>query len=437
MIFRARLLIFTPMLYYLLRPVVRLAFQAFYRKIWITGLENVPRGVPLILTANHPTAFVDPCFLACFSGRTLHFMTRGDVFVSRFVRFLLDQVHLIPIYRFHDGYANLRRNEQSFAKARKVLSLNGAVLVMAEGRLVHEKRLRPIQKGAARIGFEAMEKHGLPDVWIQPVALNYTRADRGRTELMVDFAPAFPLTGFSETYSTDQRAALAAVTERIDRELRERVVQLPLGEDERRLDLLLEIRRNDDRVPILPVLETDHSRLERELALVKDFGDLPEEKRSGLRDVIDRYMDSLDRARVSDEAVAIGFRSESAPPVAALASLLQKVCFLPHALPVVLAQSLTARLVRSIDFRSSILLGLATFGWLIWSAITLFAVSLAGGWSVLPWFLLLWIATAAMAVPLSVWKERHSLARSYGRTKDAVRSELFSLRQKVVKTMEG
>lgn len=425
------------MLYFLLRPVVRLAFQAFYRKIWITGLEKVPRGVPLIFTANHPTAFVDPCFLACFSGRTLHFMTRGDVFVNRFVRFLLDQVHLIPIYRFHDGYANLRRNEDSFAKARRVLSGNGAVLVMAEGRLVHEKRLRPIQKGAARIGFEAMEKHGLPEVWIQPVALNYTKADRGRTELMVDFAPAFPLSEFVEEYSSDQRAALAAVTERIDRDLRERVVHLPHGEDERRLDLLLDIRRHDNQVPVLPVVEMDRSRLEGELALVKLFGEMPESGKEALRTAIDRYRDALDKAGISDRSVALGAHWRGGSLEAKWVRVLHPLLYVPHAFPVILARVLTARVVRTIDFRSSILLGIATFGWLAWSLIVMALVILAAGWALAPWFLLLWLSTAAALVPVSAWHEDQILRGRFLQIEGESRAELTEMRERIVALMEG
>lgn len=420
------------MLYFLLRPVVRLAFQAFYRKIWISGLENVPQGVPLILTANHPTAFVDPCFLACFSGRTLHFMTRGDVFVNRFVRFLFDQVHLIPIYRFHDGYANLRRNEDSFAKARRVLAHQGAVLVMAEGRLVHEKRLRPIQKGAARIGFEAMEKHALPDVWIQPVALNYTRADRGRTELMADFAPAFPLSEYKEAYTSDQRAALAEVTTRIDSALRQRVVHLPSGDDELRLDLLLEIRRNADQVGVLPVIGSDRSRLERELSLVKSFGELLEGRKEALRVLLDRYRNALDRAGVPDESVALASASRPKPLMKALVGSLYWSLYLPHALPVILSRYLAARLVKSIDFRSSILLGTATFGWLIWSGLVYAVMVLALGWAMMPWVLMIWFASAALLVPISVLNWRYDLIDRYWRLQEPLRRDLSTLREAVM-----
>src|SRR5690606_6953418 len=107
-----------PMLYYLFRPLTRWAFLAFFRRIYLSGRQNIPTKGPLIFAVNHPTAFIEPCLLASFGPRVLSFMTRGDVFTTPWVQWLLQQVHLIPIYRFHDGFSALRQNEKSFAKAR-------------------------------------------------------------------------------------------------------------------------------------------------------------------------------------------------------------------------------------------------------------------------------------------------------------------------------
>lgn len=415
-------------IYYLLRPITRLAFLAFYRKIWLTGREGVPRSGPLILTANHPTAFVDPCFLACFSGRTLHFMTRGDVFTNRFVRWLLDQVHLIPIYRFHDGYANLRRNEGSFDKAQRVLSRNGAVLVMAEGRLKHEKRLRPIQKGAARIGFEAMERHGLSEVWVQPVALNYTQADRGRSELMADLAPAFRLSEYLDMYRKDPRAALAAVTERIAKDLGERVVHLPEGPDEQRLDLFIEINRNDAPTLILPVLERNRSRLDEELQTVSQFLELPTQEQGRLRGLLDLYAAALQKADLTDEAVAMGMRPGADGISFLIMSLFRVLLWLPHLLPVVLARRITSKTVSLIDFRSSILLGLAMFGWLVWSTAMLSLAWSLFGTAAFIWVLVAWVGSAFLLVPVEEWCAREGFRRHFLAAGEALRSELSELR---------
>ena len=124
------------MLYALVRPVAKTGFKVFFRHIHIQGLENIPREGPLLLAANHPTAFIEPCVAACFQHRTLHFIVRGDIFKNPFYIKILKALHLIPIFRFKDGYTNLKQNQETFRYVNQVLQNRKTIFILAEGRTI-------------------------------------------------------------------------------------------------------------------------------------------------------------------------------------------------------------------------------------------------------------------------------------------------------------
>ncbi|HKK79894.1 MAG TPA: 1-acyl-sn-glycerol-3-phosphate acyltransferase, partial [Phaeodactylibacter sp.] len=99
------------MLYYFVRPIAKLGLWVLYRHIHLSHTENIPRDKPVILAANHPTAFIEPCVLACFLRRPLYFLVRGNLFKKPLYDFLLRSLHMLPIFRLKDGgYGKLKHN---------------------------------------------------------------------------------------------------------------------------------------------------------------------------------------------------------------------------------------------------------------------------------------------------------------------------------------
>ena len=95
--------------------MANLALRTFFRKIHISNVENIPKDKPVILAANHPTAFIEPCVLACFLDRPLYFLVRGDLFKKPVYAKMLKYLHMLPVYRMQDrGYAYLKRNYETF-----------------------------------------------------------------------------------------------------------------------------------------------------------------------------------------------------------------------------------------------------------------------------------------------------------------------------------
>ncbi len=54
----------TGTIYVVFEPGLHWAFRLFFRKIYLNNTYGVPTDKPVLLAANHPTAFVDPLLLA-------------------------------------------------------------------------------------------------------------------------------------------------------------------------------------------------------------------------------------------------------------------------------------------------------------------------------------------------------------------------------------
>ena len=57
------------MIYWILRHLARIAFKAYFHKIYLINLEHLPREGPVLIAANHPSAFLEACMLAAFLPR--------------------------------------------------------------------------------------------------------------------------------------------------------------------------------------------------------------------------------------------------------------------------------------------------------------------------------------------------------------------------------
>lgn len=161
------------LIYPIVRLWARIALHFFCREIIVSGKENVPANVPVILAANHPNSFFDAIILGVHYPRPMHFLARGDAFKKPLVAKLLRALKLIPIYRLSEGKENLTQNEATFHECISILKNNGAILIFSEGLCKNEWQLRPLKKGTARLAFRAWQEHGIEKMKVQPVGLTY------------------------------------------------------------------------------------------------------------------------------------------------------------------------------------------------------------------------------------------------------------------------
>ncbi|MEZ4988520.1 MAG: 1-acyl-sn-glycerol-3-phosphate acyltransferase [Saprospiraceae bacterium] len=327
------------MLYAAVRPVARIGLKRYFRRIDLADMENIPRKGAVILAANHPTTFIEPCILACYQDAPLHFMARGDFFKHRIAASLLSGVHIIPIFRLKDGgFEGLKNNYGSFERAFDVLAAGKKLMILAEGRCIHEKRLRPIQKGTARIALGALDATTIEEVYIVPVGVNYTYADRLRSDVMIRFGTPIHASEYLATYREAPNQAIVALSDELSARLAQDVIAIEQVADEPLVEHLLQIYRTQF-IPQVNGITHDGRQLRGEKQLVANVVALPAVKKEGLRGLCYDYFSRLERMRITDAAFAGKYKKQRAATSRLLWGALPFVVFLLwHLPPLLLAQ---------------------------------------------------------------------------------------------------
>lgn len=390
------------MLYQLTKPIAKIAFQVYFRKLYLSHLENVPLDKPVVLATNHPTAFIEPCIMACWLAKPLSFLARGDLYLENpFIRKLYDWYHLIPVFRIVDaGYSNVRNNYHSFERCLDALSQNRMVMILAEGRVKHEKRLRPVVKGTARIVFSMLEKYGDQDVHVIPVGVTYSNPDEFRSIAMLDFGPPIKATEYTERYRENPAKAITELTQELAIRIRSRMVHIERVEDEDLVEHLLELNRNNFPERLLPIVEHTDEPLQREIAIAEGINRMNGPDKDALRQRVEHYFDLLEQHKVTDFGLLNRhFYKASTTLLAILGWLPFALGYALNYLPLKAGRLLAEKLAPSIEFTASMagvfgsifwmiyvagiaaLLGIGTGNW--WSAALVLLIPFLGMYSLL------------------------------------------------------
>lgn len=389
------------MIYNLVRPVARYILRYYFRNIDLTGLENIPKNAAVILAANHPTAFIEPCILACFQPRTLWFLARGNLFKNRAATALLNAVNILPIYRRQDGdYEKLKDNFNTFAECYRALSRHRAIMILSEGRTIHEKALRRIRKGTARIALGALQNDStLKEVYIVPIGCNYTHAHRVRSQVMVRCGEPISAAAYMDEYRRSEATAIKNLTEHLRARLSSLVVQFPehdragIGESRLELD---RVRHNTQNIY---GITHDGQQLDRELAIAASTpAEAPE---------LTRYFNRLQHndlgpsASSAEGAVAgavKGTKKQRATWFRAAFGLLLQ---LPHLPLWLIGEYIADNKVNHVEFYSPVRFAALAIGTFVLVPLGLFF---------LPWPLKIWLVLALLSVNWSI-RQWETLAR--------------------------
>jgi 1-acyl-sn-glycerol-3-phosphate acyltransferase len=160
-------------LYRLLKIYARIAIRIFCRHISLNRPELLSAEGPILFAANHPNSFLDGVILTILFEKPVYALARGDAFAHPRLRKIIEQFHLLPVYRSSEGPENLGQNYTTFAACRDVFRNKGIVLIFSEGGCVNEWHLRPLRKGTARLALSAWQS-GIP-LTVIPVGFNYNR----------------------------------------------------------------------------------------------------------------------------------------------------------------------------------------------------------------------------------------------------------------------
>lgn len=280
-----------------------LMLRVFMRKIYLHNSKGVPTDKPVLLAANHPTAFLDPVLLCSFLPPPLYNMTRGDIFKKPFFRQLMENINMFPVFRVRDGYTGRDRNDEVFEFCRRKLLEKRVVTIYVEGEHHLEWRVRPLQKGIARIAFDTLAKHELSDLQIVPAGCNYLYGDRARDEAMIVIGEPLPLQPYWEQYRHDPNAAMIRLMADLDVALKKVCLHVEDSADLPLAAQLLTLNRSKNPPALVPVVEYHDRRFRGEKVVCDRLNALPAGDKSVLRERAGRYFDALEAAGLTDEAL--------------------------------------------------------------------------------------------------------------------------------------
>ncbi len=224
--------------YQMCKLYVSLAQKLFYNKIIVKGVQNIPKGKPVIFAPNHQNAIQDALAVVCNVPEQVVFMARADVFSNKIISRILRFIKIMPVYRIRDGYENLAKNENAFSEAIEVLFHNKSLCLMPEGTHGDKHQLQPLIKGIFRIAFMALDnKPDNPPVII-PVGIDYSFYYRFRSQLIVQFGKPIEVAGFFELYKSSQPMALNALRTRLSEEMKKIMINIDCGEFYENIDYL-------------------------------------------------------------------------------------------------------------------------------------------------------------------------------------------------------
>ena len=367
------------MLYYLTKYTSRIGFRVFFRKIYFSNQASIQSDKPIIFAVNHPTAFLDPVLVGTFLDPIVHFIVRGDVFNSSFVRAILASLKMYPIFRFRDGYSSLKNNQATMDLCYKFLSEGKNILILAEGETKHEKRMRPIQKGTARMAFGAIEKYGDLDILVVPVGVYYTDSHRFRSEVMIEVGEAIPLKKLMPTYHENPRKAIKQLTDEISDGMRKNIIHIADEADDEMANKLLEIQRNDIEKSYFPMYSTSNVLLKKEYKAVEMLNKMNPEQKETLAKSVEKYEKSLTEYDVKDVGVV---QSQKYSFVTTLVIILGFIPYLigvlANGLPLLLAKNFANGKVKKIEFHSSVRFGVGLVGYMIYWLLFFVAALISG-----------------------------------------------------------
>ena len=222
----------------------------FYRRVIVIGNENINPDHHIIFAPNHQNALMDAlAVLFTHKGQPI-FLTRADIFKSKFISSILYFLKMLPVFRIRDGYSTLKENDLIFRKTIDVIRNKNGLVILPEGNHAGYRRLRQLKKGICRIAFQAEEESDFKlNIKIIPVGLEFSHYSRFRQVLTVVYGKPIEVSDYHELYRKSPEIALNELRSRLSKEIMKLMVHIESEEDYDAIDelrSLLNGRYSDD-----------------------------------------------------------------------------------------------------------------------------------------------------------------------------------------------
>ena len=215
------------LVYHTLYPYARQVFFHYYGKVEINGVENIPRGEPVIFAPNHQNALMDALIVLFSAPQDVVFLARADIFNNRFLAWFLNSLKILPVFRQRDGAAELAKNQDIFDISVDVLRNRHYLCVMPEGNHGHLRRLRAFGKGIFRIAFAAQQEHAAkPFVKIVPVGLDFGDYVKQHASLYVNYGKPIEISDYWPAYEENGARAINQIKAKLIEELKPLMIHI-------------------------------------------------------------------------------------------------------------------------------------------------------------------------------------------------------------------
>jgi 1-acyl-sn-glycerol-3-phosphate acyltransferase len=298
--------------YRLVRALTRWVLGLFYRRIELIGLERIPESGPLIVSANHQNALVDPMLLLARIPRRMVPVAKAPLFRNPVIGPFLRLLGALPVHRREEGNADPARNRAMFAAVSAYLGAGHAVLVFPEGLSQPEPALMPIRTGTARMLLEAEAlAGGRLNVALVPVGLVFQEPGTFRSgRALILVGPPVATADLVSMHATDPDTAVRLLTERLSAALRRQMVEAEDRDTLRLLTALESIARAD-----VPSDARDAAgRAEWMRGAMRAYRYLREHdpwRVARFRSEVERYLTDLRRAGLSDRRLTLAYGAGS------------------------------------------------------------------------------------------------------------------------------
>jgi 1-acyl-sn-glycerol-3-phosphate acyltransferase len=232
----------------------------------------LPKSGPVILVANHVNGLLDPAAMLHFAERELVFLGKEPLLRMPVFGALFRAMRIVPVYRAQDG-ADTTLNTKTFAAVGEALVQGRVVVLFPEGKSHDEPGLQPLKTGAARMAL-GVDPRVAGEVKIVPVGIVYERKKRFGTRATLLTHPPIDVADFRTDGGAEDRAAVLALTARIEQALKSVTIEVSVHADRRILELAERIwlpARGAERVERLATFaeaaadlrQADPARIER------------------------------------------------------------------------------------------------------------------------------------------------------------------------------
>ena len=300
------------MLYTILKPIIRMSLNLYFRRIDVIGSENVPEDGPIIFVANHPSALLDPITVATNLNREVHFLAGANWFGKGLrERILKNHLNMIPVHRPWLSKKKVS-NKEMFEECYKSLDQDKCIILFPEASTATVSKIRELKTGAVRIkaGFEEFTKLG-KKVPIIPIGLSYSNPHEFQSRVVVKIGAAIQFEPIEE--GSDLGEVYRAQTDQVQEELKNCIIHIDNTDNESLVKnisrLFISVHRKENDISFRDK-QSNFEFGQSVATAVAHFEEQDPVAYSQMSERIENYFNGINELGVSDDSLGGSERSK-------------------------------------------------------------------------------------------------------------------------------